>query len=122
MGFTILHGLSAKGMSDGIRKILSNSREAASALDESKSTPLHYACMGDHKAAAEVLILDGHANVNAIDELGQTPVYLAAQYGSEAIVQMLLHHGGDPRVGSPSLPPATSHAQNSSHRRDSCRW
>lgn len=55
MGFTILHGLAAKGSAEGIALELAQDPGRIAARDNLKCTPLHYACDGGHRKAAELL-------------------------------------------------------------------
>ena len=55
------------------------------------STALHSACAWDQKLITELLISSG-ANVDAIDNNGQTPLFFAVMYGLTEIVQILLRH------------------------------
>lgn len=57
-------------------------------------TPLHYAASGaDHQVVA--LLLDKGAAIDAPSPNGSTPVMMAALYGSEASVNLLLVRGAD---------------------------
>jgi ankyrin repeat protein len=59
-------------------------------------TPLHYAASGpDPKLVA--LLLDHGADINAPSPNGSTPLMMAAQYGSEDSVNLLLQRGADPK-------------------------
>ena len=61
------------------------------------TTALHRASYQDDLAAAGALIRGG-ANVNAATDLGVTPLWLAAQNGSEKMVAALLAAGADPNA------------------------
>lgn len=59
-------------------------------------TPLHYAASGnDHQVVA--LLLDKGAAIDALSPNGSTPVMMAALYGSEASVNLLVTRGADIR-------------------------
>jgi len=60
-------------------------------------TPLHYAASADHENSVEIakLLLEHHAYIDAESPNKSTPLMLAAQYGSEAMVQLLLDAGAD---------------------------
>ncbi len=55
-------------------------------------TPLMVACVGGNIYAVDYLLLCG-AQVNSLDCRNRTPLHLAAWYGHEDIVQLLLEHG-----------------------------
>lgn len=57
-------------------------------------TPLHYAATGGHTDVIQFL-LDAHAYIDAESPNGSTPLMMAAMYGSEAAVKLLLEAGAD---------------------------
>jgi uncharacterized protein len=61
-------------------------------------TPLHYAATHDGPNALPItqLLLDQHAYVDAQSPNGSTPLMLAARYGEERVVRLLLEAGADP--------------------------
>jgi len=64
-------------------------------------TPLHYAASADHPdsvAIARLLIQEHYAYIDAQSPNGSTPLMLAAQYGSQAMVELLLQEGADSHV------------------------
>ena len=63
----------------------------------SQARPLHYAAFGGHIAAVE-LLLEFHANVNAVDNTNQTALHMATLKGSIEIVTLLLSKGADPSI------------------------
>lgn len=62
--------------------------------------PLHYAASGGTPQHAQIvaLLLEHSAYIDAASPNGSTPLMLAARYGSEAIVQLLLQEGADPTL------------------------
>jgi ankyrin repeat protein len=60
--------------------------------------PLHYAATysGNNALAIVRLLLEHHAFVDAESPNRSTPLMLAAQYGSEPVVQLLLEEGAQP--------------------------
>lgn len=58
-------------------------------------SPLHYAAAGPEPKMVQLLI-DRGAEIDAASPNGTTPLMMAAQYGSEASVDLLLGHGADP--------------------------
>lgn len=62
--------------------------------------PLHYAVSGGTPQHAQIvaLLLEHSAYIDAASPNGSTPLMLAARYGSDAIVQLLLQEGADPTL------------------------
>lgn len=60
-------------------------------------TALHYAASADTEHSVEIaaLLLEHHAYIDAESPNQSTPLMLAAQYGSEAMVRLLLSAGAD---------------------------
>lgn len=63
-------------------------------VNQSGWSPLHYAAAGPDPKMVQWLI-DRGADVDATSPNGTTPLMMAAQYGSEASVDLLLSHGAD---------------------------
>jgi ankyrin repeat protein len=59
--------------------------------------PLHYAATNGHLAVIE-LLLENYAYIDAQSPNGSTPLMMAAQYGTEATVKLLLEAGADPML------------------------
>lgn len=60
-------------------------------------TPLHYASTGGHIEVMR-LLLDTYAYIDAASPNGTTPLMMAAQYGSDAAVKLLIEEGADPTI------------------------
>jgi polar amino acid transport system substrate-binding protein len=60
-------------------------------------TPLHYAATGGHLEMIK-LLLEEHAYIDTESPNKTTPLMMAAEYGSEAAVKLLLQEGADTRV------------------------
>lgn len=58
-------------------------------------TPLHYASTNGHLEVMR-LLLEEYAYIDAASPNGTTPLMMAAQYGSDAAVKLLLEAGADP--------------------------
>ena len=69
-------------------------KRSVDVLDCSRQTPLHVTSERCHDDCA-VLLLRAGARINAADHQGFTPLHLAAQKHSVAMVTLLLQHGAD---------------------------
>ena len=60
-------------------------------------TPLHYAASADTPQTLDIikLLLEENAYIDAASPNGTTPLMMAAQYSSEAVVKLLLEEGAD---------------------------
>ena len=53
--------------------------------------PLHYACYRDYEDAVRLLLLRG-ALVDALDEVGYSPLHLCAEHGNYQLIKLLLEY------------------------------
>lgn len=62
--------------------------------------PLHYAATnkGEHALTITRLLLEHHAYIDAESPNGTTPLMMAARYGREEVVRLLLEEGADPTL------------------------
>eukprot|EP00667_Euglena_gracilis_P026284 EG_transcript_31488 len=58
---------------------------------------MHAVAQGDVEQA-QALIVEGGADVNAINTIGETPCHIAAMRGSTAMLEVLLAYRADPNV------------------------
>lgn len=60
-------------------------------------TPLHYAAAGTTDSQADIIaiLLEDHAYIDAGSPNGTTPLMMAARYGTEASVDLLLREGAE---------------------------
>lgn len=83
-----------KGRLDFVQRLLAK----GAAVNRPGWTPLHYAASADHPdsvAIARLLVQEHYAYIDAASPNGSTPLMLAAQYGSQAMVELLLEEGAD---------------------------
>ena len=66
------------------------------ARDEKGQTALHHASLSDKTLSTARRLLAKEADVNAQDKYGWTPLHVAAYYGAERVVDLLLAEGADP--------------------------
>lgn len=92
-GETALMHACIKGHLDVVQQMLA----MGARINQPGWTPLHYAASADteHSVTIAQLLLDQHAYIDAESPNKSTPLMLAAQYGSERMVQLLLDAGAD---------------------------
>lgn len=66
-----------------------------SSLDNSKSTPLHWAAFSNSEIVTEYILAAGSVDLDLKDNEGQTPLHLATSYGNTRIVRRLLLKGAN---------------------------
>ena len=67
-----------------------------SSVNKEGWTPLHYAATGP-EAPVVAFLLDRGARIDAVSPIKSTPLMMAAKYGSEASVDLLIARGADPK-------------------------
>jgi len=80
-----------KGEIDGAKMLL----DRGAKINQSGWSPLHYAAAGPEPELVRLLLVHG-AEVDAASPNGTTALMMAAQYGSEDSVKLLLDRGADP--------------------------
>src|SRR4051794_2505028 len=65
------------------------------ASDMTGTTPLYYACMGNRRDVAELLLAAG-ADVHHRNHAGMSIIHAAAVRGSSDLIRCLIDHGADP--------------------------
>lgn len=73
--------------------------------------PLHYAATRGHLAVIR-LLLENFAYIDAASPNGSTPLMMAAQYGTDEAVRLLLDEGADPLLKNQKNLTAIDFAQN----------
>jgi ankyrin repeat protein len=81
-----------KGQLDWTRRLV----DLGAQVNKTGWSPLHYAATGPNPAVVQLLLERGAA-VNAESPNRTTPLMMAARYGAEAGVDLLLARGADPR-------------------------
>ncbi len=114
-GYTLLHLAAEFGQVDVVRLLLGRGADPnAVSMNERRATPLHAAITARHRDTASLLLALG-ASPNAIEHGGLTALHLAARYGDEAIVDMLLLRGADATRKSDDGKTAVEVAQDAGH-------
>lgn len=80
-----------KGDTEGVKLLL----ERGAKVNQPGWSALHYAASGPEPEIVGTLLERG-AEVDAVSPNGTTPLMMAAQYGSEDSVKLLLERGADP--------------------------
>ncbi|MFT4242813.1 MAG: ankyrin repeat domain-containing protein [Acidovorax sp.] len=102
-----VNALNAQGESPLMMAALKGNLDAVKALlardaDVNKTgwAPLHYAASAGTPQHTQIiaLLLENHAYIDAASPNGTTPLMMAAHYGSDASVQLLLDEGADPTL------------------------
>lgn len=92
-GETPLMMAALKGQLERCQQLLAR----GAAVNKSGWTPLHYAATGPAPTIVQLLI-DKGARIEALSPNRSTPLMMAAGYGAEANVDVLLGRGADPRA------------------------
>ena len=85
-----------KGNLEAVKALLARDAD----VNKTGWTPLHYAASAGSRqhVAIIALLLENHAYIDATSPNGTTPLMMAAQYGSNEAVQLLLDEGADPTL------------------------
>eukprot|EP00538_Stauroneis_constricta_P006116 CAMPEP_0119564048 /NCGR_PEP_ID=MMETSP1352-20130426/25594_1 /TAXON_ID=265584 /ORGANISM="Stauroneis constricta, Strain CCMP1120" /LENGTH=1722 /DNA_ID=CAMNT_0007612753 /DNA_START=249 /DNA_END=5417 /DNA_ORIENTATION=- len=97
-GWSALTFAAHKGYDDIVALLLRAGAPVNCRVTEDSSTPLHKACAGSkpgHLTAVKQL-LDGGADVHALNKWRETPLLTAANHGQAGAVEALLRAGADP--------------------------
>ena len=99
VGETALMMAALKGHTDWVGRLLDRGAniEGASLGEKPGWTPLHYAASGPNPKAVELLLVRG-AKVDARSPNGSTPLMMAAGYGAEDSLNLLLQKRADLRL------------------------
>ncbi|KAF2068481.1 hypothetical protein CYY_010191 [Polysphondylium violaceum] len=91
---TALHYASSKGRTDIVDLLLNYG--AKNRKDETGAAPIHRAAAAPNGAAATVeRLLKSDANINSTNSNGDTAAHIAAEYGNEDVMDVLLKNGAD---------------------------
>jgi hypothetical protein len=110
-----LHYAAKRAMLDVSIALLRRGGDAEAPDGRYRRTPLHTACAFDALAVAECLVHLGRAHVDARDANGDTPLHLAASYGSAQCVRFLLRAGASSRALNRALQTPFESADRAGH-------
>jgi hypothetical protein len=102
---SLLHCAAARKAAGAVSMLLQAGADATDRRNHKKWTPLHSmaasaiesAPLGSDVATMDLLIAGG-ADIDASDNHGRTPLWLAAHFGRCALVQAMLHRGANAAV------------------------
>ena len=92
-GPTPLHWAAAREPASAAGKLLEAGAAPNAKDNETGATPLHVAAGQGHGRVVRLLIAAG-ANVNAVNNQGDTPLFLATENGNAAAIGILEQAGG----------------------------
>jgi ankyrin repeat protein len=106
-----IHVQAAKGNVENIVDLLDDDPELVNLVDKMDfGTPLHWAAVYGQLRACKLLITRG-ANLEIVDDCGQTPLWWAIRSGEFEVVRLLLARGADPNMKDQEGHVALQHAQ-----------
>lgn len=89
-----LHVAACSGLSLLLRELASTEKDP-DPRDQRGRTPLMNACRHNNVTGVEILLDEFKADVDAIDNLGRTPLFFAIDAGSTIIIQTLISNGAN---------------------------
>ena len=97
-GWSALTFAAHKGYDDICSLLLAANASVDCRVTEDLSTPLHKACAGSRPGhtSAVCQLLEGNADVHALNKWRETPLLTAANHGQSDAVEALLRYGADP--------------------------
>jgi ankyrin repeat protein len=106
-----IHVQAAKGNVDNVVTLLDEDPKLVNLVDKMDyGTPLHWAAIYGQVSTCKVLIAGG-ANLEAVDDCGQTPLWWAIRTGEYEVVRFLLARGADPNMKDQEGRTALQHAE-----------
>ena len=85
-----------KGNIFALEKLLSMENIAVDSRDEYEETPLMYAVRARSKLNMLNLLVAAGADLDAVNDDGETPLYLAITFGQTEVVEFLINKGAVP--------------------------
>jgi ankyrin repeat protein len=101
MGATPLHAAAERGLNEVARLLIRRGADVNARRPDRCDTPLHFAA----SAAVAVVLIEGGAEVEALDWSGRSPLHWAAQFGRADVAEVLIRFRAE--VGRPAADGAT---------------
>ncbi|MBY0353637.1 ankyrin repeat domain-containing protein [Candidatus Babeliales bacterium] len=95
---TILHHAIKYGQMEVVRLLIQLGAPVEARHIETGITPLFWAAIGGFPKITQILVDEGHANIEAKNSQGQTPLHGAARFLCKDVVAFLLSRGAQPDV------------------------
>jgi len=86
-----------QGRQDDLQELIKTIKDV-NLIDPLGNTALHYSAAAGHSKCVEILVNNGHANVNVQNKVGDTPLHKAAWKGSLAVVKYLVEKNSDLKI------------------------
>lgn len=96
-GWTALHITASSGWQAGVALLIAHGANVELTTTESEkcgTTALHLAVQNGHSSSV-LTLLDAGADINACDDLGDTPILCVLRHGRSRTVKLLLRHGAN---------------------------
>lgn len=91
-GRTAVDYASARGMTGVIENVLNDIELGA---DSYGNTPLHQACYNGHSETVSAILKNQGVNVDATNDAGETPMYIAVRESNLYVAELLVKAGAD---------------------------
>jgi ankyrin repeat protein len=101
MGATPLHAAAQRGLPEVVRVLIRRGATVNARRPDRRDTPLHFAA----SAAVAGLLIEGGAEVEALDWSSRSPLHWAAQFGRADVAEVLIRSGA--QVDRPEADGAT---------------
>ena len=116
LGKNVMHMAAEGNQPSMLIYLISEEHQSSSSVDESGSTPLHWACYAGAEEAVNFL-LNLNVNINEQDKEKLTPLHLATNEGREKIVLKLLQKNADKNIPNNKGELPIDIARKKNHRR-----
>ncbi|XP_015208897.2 transient receptor potential cation channel subfamily A member 1b [Lepisosteus oculatus] len=96
--------LALEGSKSGLEDLINKNPDCLLTSNEARATPLHFAAAGGHHGIIHFIVnMAGPEGLNAVDDLGNTPLHWAVEKKQMESCNALLQLGADPNILNNSL-------------------